>query len=273
MTKPEKSPFVGRFGSSILKRAQIKRQAEIFEMLRMVKGIKLKASLLRETNGQGGDRLLELLEKDPKNPEMVMLIAGATDGMTYLQQAMPRLFSFIARDRSIGNEMLKKALDEALREQGKAGIAEQMFREARQDVEAALASPMKKVSTTEYIVKRSQQIRKELYGDVDCELVLVQNANRADVQDVTGVGGANRVVLIHGHGFRSSVIMTDGRISNHELKKPERMLRALILDTCGGKSYAPEETEDMGTGISEKVYGFNRTATPRDIFGTPLRKK
>ena len=273
MKTHEKSTLFERISSSVLKRAQAKQQAEISEKLKAVQGIRLKTSILRETDGQGGERLLDLLEKDPENPEIIMLIAGATDGMTYLQQAMPRIFSVLARDNSLQNELLKKALDEALREQGKAGLAEQMFREARQDVTDALARPMDRVSTTDYVISRAQEIRDELFKSRECGMVLIQNANKTDVQDVSGVGGANRVALIHGHGFRTLVLMTDKKVSNHELNKPANKLKALILDTCGGKSYQPEETEDMGRGIAENVYGFNRTATPRDIFGSPLHKK
>ena len=273
MRKPGEGSIIGRLSRSVLKKAQYKEQAEFAKRLRKVEGVLLTENIVRRTDGSGEGRLREILEENPDRHEIVMLLAGATDRMTYMQQAMPRMFNFHARDDKGTNESLKKALDAMLEKEGRAGAAEAMFREAREDVKEALKRPMKRVSTVDYMLRRAAEIREGIYDGKFCELIVVRNANRQDVHDVAQIGGQHRTALIHGHGFRSSVVMTDGRVSNHQLEKPESKLRALILDTCGGKSHVREEVEDMGDGIAEQVFGFNRIAEPRDIFATPLRKK
>lgn len=234
--------------------------------------ILMKDDVVREADGSGGEPLAEIIEQAEQGPEILMLMAGATDGMTFLQQAVPGVFSLLAKDRKIQSNLIKEVVEQALAE-GKAGMAKGTLLELRDEINEALEKPMKRVSTVDYMANRALEIRQRVFNEALCQLRVVRNATRQDLRDAVKSGGRRRAVLVHGHGFRTGVHMTDGFISNRELERPREKLKALVLDTCGSRHPNPEETEEMGADIAEEVYGFDRIAAPRDIFATPLRRR
>ena len=267
MKKPSERSFFG----SVLKRAQQKQQEALRRKLFGHQGILFERSIIRQTDGSGEGRLAPVLEENPDDPEIVMLLAGATDNFTYIQQAFPRTFNFFTRDSEVMNAMLYRGIESVLA--NGPGAAENVLKEAREEARRALNKPMKRVSTVDYMANRAEEIRHRIFDDSLCGLIVVRNANAQDLMDVAEQGGGHRALVVHGHGRAESVMMTDRIVMNSELPVPEARLRALVLDTCGsGRRFITEE-DRMGHGIAEEVYGFDRMALPRDLFGSELRKK
>ena len=272
MKKSPHRSIIGRALDNHLYSTQKKQQEELRRKLFGNQGVLLNRSIVRQPDGSGERRLGPILDENPADPEIVMLLAGATDNFTYMQQAFPRTFSFFTRDSETLNAMLNKGIEDALAT-GRTGAAESILREAREEARQALDRPMKRVSTVDYMVNRVEEIRHSIFDDSLCGLIVVRNANAQDLIDTAEKGGAHRTLVIHGHGRAESVMMTDRIVTNRELPGPEVKLRALVLDTCGSGRRFIDEEDQMGHGIAEEIYGFNRMATPRDLFASKLRKR
>ena len=268
MRNPSKKSILAHW----LKKAQYEQQEELHERLSETGRIGLVTSIVRKTDGAGEHNLLEVLRQNEARPEIVMLIAGATDGMTYLQQAAPKVFKAWAGSDTNENKLMAKVMDEAVKS-GMSGMAEGLFKKVRDDANEALSRPMDKIKMVDYMTRRSEEVRQRVFGDVFCELIVVRNASRQDVIDVSKVGGQHRAAIMHSHGTTHSLSMTDGMVRGDDLAKPEVKLRALVLDACGtGGEMIPSE-ERIGHNMAEDIYGFNVSATPRDTFGRDLQKR
>jgi hypothetical protein len=268
----EKRSIYGRLSDHLLISSQRKQQQELAEKIGELEGVHLKASIIRNPRGKEGQPLEELDYLQSERNQILMLLAGATDRMTYLEQAMPHVFSLIGQDGGIQTRMLAQVTEEILAS-GKAGPTERVIREARDDTRYALSNPMGKINFPDYIKGRALQINQEVFQGEECDLTVIRNASAADLRTAVAAGGGNRALLFHGHSNRTTFCMTDEALINQQLEKPKEKLRALIVDACGNNSSKSYGNEDVGEGISDNVFGFDRMATIRDIFGMPMRKK
>jgi len=106
--------------------------------------------------------------------------------------------------------------------------------------------------TVQNLCQHIEIIRRNEFSDEKVTVIIVRNANMSDVHTAVELGGKNTVLAVYGHGVRTAVNMTDGRVANDNIDTPEEKLKALWQLTCLEDSMVNNDSEKLGERISNK---------------------
>lgn len=198
-------------------------------------------SIIREANGTGGD---ELLIDQKESPRIVLLMNGLVNPQDIVQ------------------------VSPFLEKWGMAGL--RLASKTRGRVIEVVDDTVRGDSISGYLINTVRNIKNDLFNGEPCDVIIVFNASKHDLNEVIKNGGENTALVVGGHGTLGSLSMTDGKVMNTDVETPKIPLKAFIQHTCA----APDDsTEEMGDRWAQQSYGWRRGTSPTDFIDYPLEPR